>query len=190
MQSDRHTRPNGRLFITVALGKQYRFALRLFGDDPPPGVDDRRVPMGLPWAWMGAALGCGQHIALCFDGPGTNQHFPVRRACDRRERRRCRNQLRAGTAQRAVKFRKTKVVADAQTQAPYRRVGHHDLRAMGVVVGLTVTATGIGHVHVEQVQLVVARHHLAMLIDQKRAGMRLGIRLIGRWQRQGAGNNP
>ncbi|MNN84390.1 hypothetical protein D3C81_2015460 [compost metagenome] len=61
---------------------------------------------------------------------------------------------------------------------------------MGIVVGFTVTATVIGHVHVEQVQLVVARHNLAVLVDQKRTGMRLGIRLIGRWQREGASNNP
>lgn len=69
----RHARPDGRLFLNIALGQQHRFAPGLLGQYPAPGIDDRRMPMGFPWAWMHAALGCRQHIALGLDGPGADQ---------------------------------------------------------------------------------------------------------------------
>ncbi|MCY1552920.1 hypothetical protein D9M68_893540 [compost metagenome] len=61
---------------------------------------------------------------------------------------------------------------------------------MGVIVRLAITTTAVGDIHIEQVQLVVTRHTLAALIDQQRAGMRLGLGLAVRRQRDGAGNYP
>ena len=37
-------------------------ALRLFCDDAPPRVDDRRMAMGFPWSRVGAALCRSQQI--------------------------------------------------------------------------------------------------------------------------------
>ncbi|MNO48257.1 hypothetical protein D3C76_385890 [compost metagenome] len=178
------------MFVNVALGEQYRFTLRLFRDDAPPGVDDRRMAMGFPWPRVSAALCRSQQVALGLDGPGAHQHFPVRRARYRSEGGRRSDQFRTSGAQCAVQFGEAQVVAHAQPQPPHRRISHHHLGAVGVVVGLAVAATVVGNVHIEQVQLVIACRHLTVFVDQQRAGMRLGFGLADRWQWQGTGDNP
>lgn len=126
------------MFFNVALGKQYCFALRLFCDDAPPRVDDRRMAMGFPRAWMGAALRRSQQVALGFDCAGAYQHLPMCRACHGSEGRWGSDQFRAGLAQCAVQLRKAQVVAHAKPQPPNWRVSHHHLGAIGVVIRLTV----------------------------------------------------
>ncbi|MNZ99035.1 hypothetical protein D3C78_1183440 [compost metagenome] len=114
----------------------------------------------------------------------------MRRAGHRREGRRGGNQFRAGRAQFAVQLREAQVVTDRQANPPNRCVRHHDPTAISIVIGFTITAAIVGHVDVEQVQLVVARHRFTLVIDQQRTGMHLGRRLIHRRQRQRAGHNP
>ncbi|MNP47418.1 hypothetical protein D3C76_1414700 [compost metagenome] len=139
---------------------------------------------------MRAALGSREHITLGLDGPRTNQHIPMRRAGHRREGRGRGNQFRAGSAQFTVQLGKAQVIADRQTDPANRCVRHDQTAAISIVIGLTVTATIVRHVHVKQVQLVVARHCFAMIIDQQRTGVRLRRRLIHRRQRQRAGHYP
>ncbi|MNC70690.1 hypothetical protein D3C75_1215270 [compost metagenome] len=88
------------------------------------------------------------------------------RACHGSEGRWGSDQFRAGLAQCAVQLRKAQVVAHAKPQPPNRRVSHHHLGAMGVVIRLTVPTAVVGNVHVEQVQLVIACRYLAVFVDQ------------------------
>ncbi|MNN53674.1 hypothetical protein D3C81_1684440 [compost metagenome] len=124
------------------------------------------MPEGFARARVRTALGRGKDVTLGFDGPGANQHLPMRGAGDCREGRRCGNQLGTGLAQGAVELRKTQVVTDRQAKPADRRIGHHHIVAMSIVVRLTVAPAIVGHVHVEQMQLVVACHLLATVIDQ------------------------
>ncbi len=78
---------------------------------------------------------------------------------------------------------KAQVVTDRQADPADRRVRHDHVTAISIVIGFTVTAAIVRHIHIEQVQLVVARHGFALIIDQQRAGMGLGRRLIHRRQR-------
>src|SRR6187549_2002882 len=48
--------------------------------DGPPGVDQQRMPVGAPSAKMLSALRGREDVALVFDGAGTQQQMPVRRA--------------------------------------------------------------------------------------------------------------
>ncbi|MCY1176137.1 hypothetical protein D9M73_163980 [compost metagenome] len=167
MSGHRHPRPDGRLFAAVAFGQQHGLALILLCQHTPPRVDDGGMPEGFPRPRMRAALGSREHITLGLDGPRTNQHIPMRRAGHRREGRRGGNQFRAGCAQFAVQLREAQVVTDRQANPPNRCVRHHDPTAISIVIGFTITAAIVGHVDVEQVQLVVARHRFTLVIDQQ-----------------------
>ncbi|MNN80608.1 hypothetical protein D3C81_1973590 [compost metagenome] len=114
----------------------------------------------------------------------------MRRAGHRREGRGGGNQFRAGRAQFAVQLGKAQVIADRQANPADGRVRHNHPAAISIVIGFTITATIVRHVHIEQVQLVVARHRFALVIDQQRTGMHFGRRLIHRRQRQCASHNP
>ncbi|MNT38413.1 hypothetical protein D3C72_1746030 [compost metagenome] len=190
MQGHRHPRPDGRLFAAVAFAQQHGLAAGLFGDNSPPGIDDRRMTVSFPWPRVGTALRGGQDITLGFNRPRADQHLPMRRAGYGGERCRSTDQFGPGSAQGAVQFREAQVIAYAQAQASDRGIGNHHLAAMGIVIRLPIAATVVGDIDIEQVQLVVARYGFAMLIDQQRTGMGLGIRLPGRRQRQGASHHP
>lgn len=114
-----------------------------------------------------SALPGRQYIALGFDGAGTGQDLPVGGTGHGGERCRHADQLGAGFAQRTEQLREAQVVAYRQPQAPHRSIRHHDALAMGEIIGLTITATVVGHVDIEQVQLVVTGHTLALIIDQQ-----------------------
>ena len=159
---------------------------------PGPGPRDRRWPNGRtsPAPWVDATLSGRQQVALGLDGTGADQYLPVRRAGHRGERRRRRDQFRAGLAQGGIELRKTQVVADRQAEAADRRIRHHDLLTESIVVGFTIAAPRIGYVHIEQVQLVVAGDPLSVLVDQQRTGIRLRLGLPIRRQRQRSGDYP
>ena len=114
-----------------------------------------------------AALPGGQHIALGFDGTGAGQHLPMRRASHGGERRRHADQLGAGFTQRSEQLGEAQVITYAQAQTPDRRIRHHDALAMGEIIGLAITATVVGHLDIEQMQLVVTGHTLALIVDQQ-----------------------
>ncbi len=170
--------------------QQHRFALRPLGQDPAPGIDDGRMAERLPAPWVNATLSGRQQVALGLDGTGADQYLPVRRAGHRGERRRRRDQFRAGLAQGGIELRKTQVVADRQAEAADRRIRHHDLLTESIVVGFTIAAPRIGYIHIEQVQLVVAGDPLSVLVDQQRTGIRLRLGLPIRRQRQRSGDYP
>ncbi len=128
---------------------------------------------------MQAALVGGQQVALGLDGPRAHQHLPVRRAGRRGEGRRRADQLGAGRAQRHVEFGEAQVVADRESQAPDRGVGHHDALAIGEIVGLAVMAAAVGHLGVEQVQLVVTGGDPPLVVDQQGTGAGLAALLPG-----------
>ncbi|MNP25534.1 hypothetical protein D3C76_1183470 [compost metagenome] len=190
MTGHRHPRPDGRLFAAIAFGQQHGLALILLCQYPPPGVDNGRVPPGFPRPRMRSTLGGREHITLGFDGSRTNQHIPVCSTGHGSKGRGCGNQLGTGGSQFAVQLRKSQVITDCQADSPDRCVRNHHATAISIVIGFAITAAIVRHVHVEQVQLVVARHRLALIIDQQRAGMHLGRRLIHRRQRQGTGHYP
>ena len=56
-----------------------------FGNDLPPWRHHEAVTEGLAPALMAPALGCGDDIAAILNGPGTQQHMPVRLAGRHRE---------------------------------------------------------------------------------------------------------
>ncbi|MNZ36371.1 hypothetical protein D3C78_537880 [compost metagenome] len=120
----------------------------------------------LTGARMNSALPGRQQVALGFDGPRAHQHLPVGGAGDGGKGRGRADQLGAGLAQGAVELRETQVVADGQAEPADRGIDHHHLGAVGIVVGLAVAAAVIGHIDVEQVDLVVARHPFALFVDQ------------------------
>ncbi|MNM51593.1 hypothetical protein D3C81_626570 [compost metagenome] len=167
MQGHRHPRPNGRLFAAVALAQQHGLAAGLFGDYAPPGIDDRRMAIGFPWPWVGTALSGGQDIALGFNRPCANQHFPMCRAGDGSECSRRTDQLSARSAQGAVQFRKAQVIAYAQAQAPHRGICHDHLTAMGIIIRFPITTAVVSHIDIKQVQLVVTGNGLSVFVDQQ-----------------------
>ena len=114
----------------------------------------------------------------------------MRRAGHRGECRGRADQLGAGLAQPRVQLRKAQIVTDAQAQPADRRIRHHHLLTVPVVIGLPIAAAVVAHVDVEQVQLVVTRRTLAVLVDQQRAGVGLSLRLIVGRQRYGARHYP
>ncbi|MNE99190.1 hypothetical protein D3C80_1978290 [compost metagenome] len=61
---------------------------------------------------------------------------------------------------------------------------------MGKIIGLAITALAVADLHIEQVQLVIARHLLAMLVEQQATGPRLGLGLTNGRQGQGTGHYP
>jgi len=186
----RHARPYRRLFTAVAFGQQHRFALILLRQYAPPGVDNRRVAISLPWPRMHPALGGRQQITLGLDGPCANQHIPMGGAGDRGEGRGRGNQFSPRRAQLAVQLREAQVVTHRQAQAADRRIRHHNVAPESIVIGFTIATARVRHVDIEQMQLVVAGDDLAMLIDQQRAGVGLGVRLILGRQRQSASHYP
>ena len=190
MLADRHALADLGLRLSIARAEQHGFAFGLLGQHHAPGIDDGRVAKRLPRPRMSAALIGRQHIALRFDGTGTDQHLPVRGARHGGEGRRRADQLGTLFAQGGVQLGKTQVITHRQPQAPHGRIGHHGLAAVGIVIRLAVAATTVGHIDIEQVQFVVARHSLALIIQQQRTGMGTSIGLaIGR-QRNGSGHQP
>ena len=155
-----------------------------------PGVDDRRMAVGFPRSRVLAALPGRQQVALGLDGSGANQYLPVRRASHRRKGRWRADQFGAALTQRRIQLREAQVVTDGQTQAADRCLRHHQMLAGIEVRRLTIAAPGITDIDIEQVELVIARHPLAVGVNQQRAGTRLGSGPVIRWQRQGTGNDP
>ncbi|MNT56065.1 hypothetical protein D3C86_1704020 [compost metagenome] len=139
---------------------------------------------------MRPALSGREHITLRLDGPRANQHIPVRGAGHGGKGRRRGNQFRTGRTQLAVQLREAQVITDRQANPAHRRISHYHSTAISIVIGFAITAAIVRDIDIEQMQLVVARHRFALIIDQQRAGMRLGRRLVHRRQRQRAGHNP
>ena len=160
----RHPRPDGRLFAAIAFGQQHGLALILLCQHSPPRVDDGGMPPGFPRPRMGPTLGGREHITLSLDGPRANQHVPMRRAGHRGKGRRCGNQLRAGGTQFTVQLWKSQVVTHRQADSTDGCVRHHHTTAISIVIGFAITPTIVRHIHVEQMQLVVARHRFAAVV--------------------------
>ena len=78
----------------------------------------------------------------------------------------------AGLGERAVKRGEAQIVADGQAEPPPGQVGGDADLARTVVARLAI-ALAAGEIHVEHVDLVVARDDLALAVDQERAVGRL-----------------
>src|SRR5476649_2759634 len=115
---------------------------------------------------QGSTIAACPYVALGFDGARTDQNVPMRRTGYGGKGRRCGNQFSTCFTQGGVQLRETQVVADGQPQTPHRRVRDHHVAPMSIVVRLTVATATVGNVHIEQMQLVVARNLLTVFVDQ------------------------
>ena len=117
---------------------------------------------------MIAGLGRGQHVAAGLDGAGAQQRFPMRGAGDGAERGGNRQDLRARRGQGAIQMRKANVIADRQAQNAKGGLGQHGAVARADGRGFA-KGLGLRDLHVEQVDLVIARGDLSVRPDQQRA---------------------
>ncbi|MNO88746.1 hypothetical protein D3C76_802090 [compost metagenome] len=114
----------------------------------------------------------------------------MRRAGHRSESGRRSDQFGARLAQRGIQFGEAQVVAYRQAKPADWRIRDHHVLAKGIVVRFAVTPASIRHVHVEQMQFVIARGDFAVLVDQQGTGIGLGLHLPFRRQRNGPGDDP
>ena len=91
------------------------------GQHPPPGVDDRRVPVGAEVGRRLADLVGGDDEDLVLDRPGAQQHLPVVAAGRRGEGRGDGDQAGAAHGEDPVELGEAQVVADGQSRARARR---------------------------------------------------------------------
>jgi hypothetical protein len=162
------------------------FAFRQHGDDLAPGIDDQAVPEGAPTVLVPPALGRGRDVALVLDRPGTQQHFPVRKAGRMGEGRGHAEQVAGRLHQRPVELGKAQVVADAQADAKARRVERDRLAAGLQGAAFVVLLTPV--VVAKEMDLVVARNLLT-----RRREDEVGVHrpaFLAALQGQGAGHEP
>ncbi|MNF02142.1 hypothetical protein D3C80_2012490 [compost metagenome] len=84
-----------------------------------------------------------------------------------RKRRGRGNQFGPRLPQLAVEFGEAQVITHSKTNPAHRCVGHHDLIAMSIVIGLTVASAIVRDIDIKQMQLVITRYGLAVFIDQQ-----------------------
>src|SRR5690606_13862539 len=179
---------NGLQMLQVDLPADDALTPGQTGGDLTPGVDQTAVTEGLATVGMGTALIGGKHIALGLYRPGTQQYLPVGGAGHRGKRRRNHDQLGPGVTQRLIQLGKAYIVTDAQPQPAHRGIDADDPVAIAVIPGFAVTALVVGHLDVEQVQLVIAGDLPALVVDDQTAGRGPGAGCGG--QRDAAGNQP
>ena len=105
----------------------------------------------------------------------TQQGTPMGLAGDPGEGSRYQQDVCPGRAQLAVQFGKAHIIADGEPQ-PTKGRGHHAIiPPRQEAVRFPVTAMGIGHVNIEQMQLVVVATQHALIVIDQRGGMHLGL---------------
>ena len=114
-----------------------------FGEDAAPRIDHQRMAEGLAAVLVLAALRGGEHEAAVLDRARAHQHMPMRLAGLARERRRDRQERRAGFGERAVERRKAQVVADGQPEPAPRQVGDHREIARPVAARLAIALAAL-----------------------------------------------
>jgi hypothetical protein len=139
------------------------------GHHTPPGIDDQRIAERIARSAAGriaADLRCRCHIALGLDRPRPEQHLPVILAGLQREGCGQHDQLRPPFAQRQEQLGKAQIVADREPDPHPVEIDRHDVTAGLGVVALAI-GVAIGGDDVEEVDLAIARHLLA-LADRRR----------------------
>ena len=105
------------LRIDLRRNDSFRIALQL-RNDLPPWIDDHAVPPGVPSSGVSPELGRSQNVRLVFDGPRSQQDFPMRPARRDGEGGRDGENPAPLAGVVAVEFRKPQVLSDAQTDPP------------------------------------------------------------------------
>src|SRR5882724_9055013 len=115
---------------------------------------------------MVAALRGREHEAAVLDRARAHQHVPMRLAGLTRERGGNAEKTRAGLGQCAVERREAQVVANGDAEPSPRQVGEYREISRTVGAGLAIALAAF-EVDVEHVDLVVARHDVALAVDQE-----------------------
>ncbi len=150
----------------IDLGDQHARFGAAFGEDAAPRIDHERMAEGLAAVLMPAALRSGEHEAAVFDRAGAQQHVPMRFAGLAGECRRDGEERSAGFGQRPIERREAQIVADGEAEPAPGQVGDDRQFARPVIVGFAI-ALAAGEIDVEHVDLVVARDHVALAVDQE-----------------------
>jgi hypothetical protein len=140
-----------------------------FAQYTSPAIDDGAVTIGFAAILVRAGLRRGHQMAQVFDGAGAQQQMPVCLAGGHGEGRRDDEQLRAGVDHAPEQLGKAQVVAHHHTQPADRRIEHADATPRHHAGGFAMALGRIGHIDVEQVDLVVATEPAAIrTINQTR----------------------
>ena len=126
---------------------------------------------------MCAGLCRGQNPRAAFDRAGAQQAVPMRGPRDRRKRRRIDQNLRPGLHQRPRQMTKAHVVTSGHTQPETRHIGHHGTGAGPIASGFAI-GLAFANLHIEHMDLVVARANVAIRPDQKLPVGKASVRVV------------
>ena len=140
-----------------------------------PRPDDQAMAIGLAAIGMQPALSGRDDESAILDGAGPHQHIPVRFARGHGERGRDGESKRALLRQPAIELRKAQIVTDRHAEETEFGIGQHARLAAFDLAGFAV-ALALRHLHIEQVNLVIARPHRAIGSEQERPVGGLGVR--------------
>ena len=152
----------------VDFGGDHAGRLAGIGQNLAPGRDDHGMAIGLTALGVGAGLGRRNDEGAILDRPRPLQDMPMGLAGDLGEGRRRGDHAGAGLGQGAVERREANVIADGHAQRPPWGGRQHRLGAGFIGVRFPIGGA-IADLHVEHVDLGIARDNSAVRSDQKAA---------------------
>ena len=140
MRQRRQLAPDALELSEVELRVDDPLALRAFGQDAAPGIDDARMPVRLAPRMRLTGLRRRDHESLVFDRARACEYVPVRFARERRERRGHENHMRSFGGQIPIELRKSQVIADRKAHTAQWRFDHDGLLARLDMLGFVIVA--------------------------------------------------
>src|SRR5262245_46998793 len=168
MLQRRYARPYRRDLRRIDIGKDDTRLGAAFGEYLTPRIDHDRMAERVAAVLVASALSGGEDETAVLDCTRAGQDVPMRGAGLLGEGRRDRDERRPGFRQGPIERRKPQVIADGEAEPTPGQINRHRQFAGSIAARLAV-ALAARKIHIEHVNLVVARDDLTGWINHERA---------------------